>query len=278
MSSSFNIPRHWWGKIIGATLGLMRGSLSGAIIGGFIGHFFDRFLAGVTGVKTTQTAFFKALFCSLGHLAKADGQVTESEIQMVESLMQQMAISGEDRNKAIRYFNGGKSGDLDLEDTLRVFAHSSVVRQDLRQMFMEILVSAAFSSGSVTAAEQQLLVRVAAILRIPGHLLSAMLNARQSGTYQAGQGQGQGSSWGSSGRRTATNQRPPIQQAYAALGLKSSASDAEIKKAYRKLVSQYHPDKLVARGLPEEMMDLAQTRVREINTAYDQIKQTRGFK
>ena len=67
-------------------------------------------------------------------------------------------------------------------------------------------------------------------------------------------------------------------QAYAQLGLTGKASDSEVKKAYRKLVSQYHPDKLVSRGLPEEMMDIAKTRVREINTAYDQIKQARGFK
>lgn len=74
------------------------------------------------------------------------------------------------------------------------------------------------------------------------------------------------------------NQVGSLAQAFAKLGLESSASDAEIKKAYRKLVSQYHPDKLVSRGLPEEMMEIAKTRVREINTAYDQIKQTRGFK
>ena len=69
-----------------------------------------------------------------------------------------------------------------------------------------------------------------------------------------------------------------LDQAYAQLGLTSKASDAEIKRAYRKLVSQYHPDKLVSHGLPEEMMEVAKNRVRDINTAYDRIKQARGFK
>ena len=94
MSSSMNIPKHWWGKIIGASLGLFRGGLTGAILGALMGHFIDRFIAGMTGVKSAQRAFFKALFSALGHIAKADGQVTDVEIRMVESLMQQMNISG----------------------------------------------------------------------------------------------------------------------------------------------------------------------------------------
>ncbi len=270
MASTLNIPKHWWGKIIGAAIGLFRGGITGAVLGGLMGHFIDRLLAGMTGVKTTQNAFFKALFSALGHLAKADGQVTDVEIQMVESLMQQMNVGGEDRKKAIRYFNQGKTPGFDLDEALKDFAQSSVVRRDLRQMFMEILVNAAYSSGSISTAEQQILARVAAIIRIPGHLLAAMLQARQGGGYHYAGGR--------RGRSAAGRKQMPLGQAYASLGLKSKASDAEVKRAYRKLVSQFHPDKLVARGLPEEMMDMAKKRVREINTAYDQIKQSRGFK
>jgi DnaJ like chaperone protein len=268
-TGSFNIPRHWWGKIIGATLGLFRGGLSGALIGALLGHLVDRFLAGIAGVSSIQNSFFDALFSTLGHLSKADGAVTQHEIRMVESLMQRMHITGEERQRAIRLFNQGKQPDFDLEKTLNGFARQSAVRQDLRQMFTEILVEAAFSSGSVTQAEQEILFRVARLLRIPGNVFSAMLNAR------GGVGQGAGSTAG--GQRRAGRQLGSLDQAYAQLGLRSDATDAEVKKAYRKLVSQYHPDKLVSRGLPEEMMDLAKTRVRDINTAYDQIKQARGF-
>ncbi|MFC1720622.1 co-chaperone DjlA, partial [Pseudomonadota bacterium] len=159
--SSFSIPRHWWGKIIGAFLGLFRGGISGALIGALLGHMVDRFLAGITGVSSTQKAFFDALFAALGHLSKADGAVTEHEIRMVESLMQRMQITGEDRQRAIRLFNQGKQANFDLEKTLNAFAQHSIVRQDLRQMFTEILVEAAFSSGTVTPAEQEVLLRVA---------------------------------------------------------------------------------------------------------------------
>jgi DnaJ like chaperone protein len=267
-SGSLGIPRHWWGKIIGAVIGLFRGGLTGALIGALLGHLVDRFLAGIIGVGATQKAFFNALFASLGHLSKADGRVTETEIRMVESLMQQMQISGEDRQRAIRLFNQGKQADFDLEAALHPFVQHSVVRQDLRQMFLQILVEAAFSSGSVTPAEHEVLRRVAAALRIPAQLFQAMMHARgATGSYQRG----------GAGQRPATSMAS-LDQAYAQLGLTRKASDAEIKKAYRKLVSQYHPDKLVSRGLPEEMMEMAKTRVRDINTAYDRIKQARGFK
>ncbi len=267
---SFKIPRHWWGKIIGGIIGLFRGGITGALIGALLGHFVDRFLAGIMGVGATQKAFFDALFSSLGHLSKADGQVTQTEIRMVESLMQQMHITGEDRQRAIRLFNQGKQPGFDLDAALQPFVQHSVVRQDLRQMFMQILVEAAFSSGTISRAENEVLLRVARTLKIPAEVFSSMLNARGSSAGGPGQQQG-GKARPSAAPRT-------LEQAYAQLGLQSNASDAEVKKAYRKLVSQYHPDKLVSHGLPEEMMDIAKTRVREINTAYDQIKQTRGFK
>ena len=277
-ANSLKIPRHWWGKILGAVIGLLRGGISGALIGALLGHIVDRFLAGIIGVGATQKAFFDALFASLGHLSKADGRVTQTEIRMVESLMQQMQISGEDRQRAIRLFNQGKQQGFDLESALHPFVQHSMVRQDLRQMFMQILIEAAFSSGDVTQPEHAVLRRVASALRIPEPLFSAMLHARG-----AAHGAAAGAGWGSAGGYGAGGRRPAqsmasLDEDYAQLGLSRKASEVEIKKAYRKLVSQYHPDKLVSRGLPEEMLEMAKTRVRDINTAYDRIKQARGFK
>ncbi len=273
--SSFTIPRNWWGKIIGAALGLFKGGISGALIGGIIGHFVDRFIASVVGVGNTQQAFFRALFSTLGHLSKADGRVTQNEIRAAETLMQRMQINAEERRRAIGFFNEGKQIGFSLEDAIRPFLQHSTVRPELRQMFMEIVVDAAFADGSLSEPERNVLVRLATHLRIPGHLFAAMLQARQFGYEQAGPGQGY--QQGPGNRRNAASVAP-LSQAYAKLGLKEGASDAEVKKAYRKLVSQYHPDKLISRGLPEEMMEVAKIRVREINTAYDQIKQAKGFK
>ncbi|HET6564058.1 MAG TPA: co-chaperone DjlA [Xanthomonadales bacterium] len=268
---NINLPRFFWGKLIGGILGLLRGGITGAVLGALFGHMVDRFFQGIAGVKGTQEAFFEALFCSLGYLAKADGQVSPAEIQMVESLMQRMQISGEDRQRAIRFFNQGKQPGFKLHAALGNFSRMSLARRDLRQMFLQIMVEAAFSSDGLTAPEQDVLEQIARELHIPASMLTAMLQARQFGGSYSGTG--------GNGQRTAGGvQRGTLPQAYAQLGLTTSASDAEVKKAYRKLVSQYHPDKLVSRGLPEEMMDMAKNRVRDINTAYEQIKQAKGIK
>ena len=276
-SSSGNIPRNWWGKIIGGVLGLFKGGISGAVIGAVVGHIFDRVFSAVTGVGGTQESFFRALFSTLGHLSKADGRVTPDEIRAAETLMQRMQINAEERRRAIEFFNQGKRVGFSLEEALRPFLKHSVVRPGLRQMFLELVLDVAFADGHLNKAELNVLVRLATHLRIPGHLFNAMLQARQFSPGQQGAGPGPGYGYGGGRRGSVAHQGPPP-QASAKLGLKDNASDSEVKKAYRKLVSQYHPDKLISRGLPEEMMEVAKTRVREINTAYDQIKQAKGFK
>jgi DnaJ like chaperone protein len=80
---------------------------------------------------------------------------------------------------------------------------------------------------------------------------------------------------GPSARGAPTRDR--LADAYAALGVSEDASPAEIKRAYRKLISQNHPDKLAARGLPESMRAVAEERSREINAAYDLVKSARGM-
>ena len=271
--SGFKIPRHWWGKIIGGVLGLMKGSLSGAIVGVVLGHIVDRMIFGMSGGQRTRQLFFRSLFACLGHVNKADGRVTQAEITSAENLMRRLGLNEEERGNAIRAFNEGKAADYDMEGFLQEFVRHTMTRADLRQMFMEILLEGAAIDGSISSKEQAVLVRAATALRIPPAHFAAMFNAFV-GAAGAGYGQGQGNAGG--GRRTAAYNT--LDQAYAALGVSNKVSDADIKKAYRKLVGQYHPDRLVSQGLPEEMMEKAKSRVRDINLAYDQIKQSRGFK
>lgn len=266
-NTGFRIPTHWWGKLIGGVIGLLRGGIAGAILGVFIGHMIDRFLAGLGGVSRVRDAFFGALFATLGHINKADGQVTRAEIAAAEELMRRLQLGPEERQRAIAFFQQGKQPDFDLDATLREFARHSMMRHDLRIMFIELLLQAAVADGVLNAAEERILQRACMILHIPANVYAAMRQAHQGGA-QPGYG----------GYTRVPRQGVTIEQDYASLGLKSDASVQEIKRAYRKLISQYHPDKLVSQGLPEEMMEISKNRVREINAAYDRIKAHKGIK
>jgi len=266
-NTGFKIPGHWWGKLIGGIIGLMRGGLVGAVFGVFLGHMVDRFLSGLGGASRTRDAFFGAMFSTLGHINKADGRVTQAEIAAAEHLMQRLQLTEEERQRAIRFFQQGKQQGFNLDATLREFARHSMLRHELRIMFIELLLEAALADGTLTSAEQAILMHSCTVLHIPANVFSAMLRARQGGG---------GSTHGN--YQQVPNQGQSLQQSYAALGLKADASAQDIKRAYRKLVSQYHPDKLVSQGLPEEMMEMSKKRVREINAAYDKIKASKGIK
>ena len=181
--------------------------------------------------------------------------------------MRRLQLSETERQRAIRYFQRGKERDFDFEATLREFARHSMLRHELRIMFVELLIDAAMSDGKLSQAEQAILVRSCHVLHIPANVFSAMLRARQAGGS---------STFG--GQQQTLNRGQSLQQSYASLGIKAEASPKEIKRAYRKLVSQYHPDKLVSQGLPKEMMEMSKKRVREINAAYDKIKAARRIR
>ncbi len=266
-NTGFKIPGHWWGKLIGGIIGLMRGGLTGVVFGIFLGHMVDRFLSGLGGANRTRDAFFGAMFSTLGHINKADGRVTKAEIAAAEQLMRRLQLTETERQRAILFFQQGKEQGFDLEATLREFARNSMLRHELRIMFVELLLEAAMADGVLTSAEKAILERSCIVLHIPANMFSAMLRARQAG---GGSAHGQ--------YQQVPRQGGSLKQSYASLGIKADASSQEIKRAYRKLVSQYHPDKLVSQGLPEEMMEMSKKRVREINAAYDKIKASRGIK
>jgi DnaJ like chaperone protein len=248
-------------------IGLVKGGFAGLIFGLFVGHMADRFFAALGGGNRTRDAFFGAMFSTLGHINKADGRVTKAEIEAAEQLMRRLQLTEDERQRAIRFFQQGKEPDFDLEATLQEFGRHSMLRHELRIMFVELLLEAALADGNLSQPEMAILTRTCAALHIPANIFEAMLRARQVG--------------GSSSRghyQPTPNRADSLRQSYATLGIKPDATQQEIKRAYRKLVSQYHPDKLVSQGLPEEMMEISRNRVREINAAYDKIKAHKGIK
>ncbi len=269
----------WWGKLVGGAFGFMLGGPLGALFGAAVGHQFDKglnragleFAGGPGEQERVQAAFFTALFSVMGAVAKADGRVSEDEIAMARSVMQQMALDEAQKRVAIDLFNAGKQPDFDLDAVVAQFRQESRRRTNLQRMFLEILLHAAWADGVLHPDEQRLLRRVADGLGFSPDAfarLEAMVRAQRA-FFGGGAGAG-----------TGAHEAPPradrLKEAYELLGVDENASDAEIKKAYRRLMNQHHPDKLVAKGLPEEMIRMATEKTQEIKAAYELIRKARG--
>ncbi|MDM7861812.1 co-chaperone DjlA [Alteromonas sp. ASW11-36] len=277
----------YWGKVIGFCLGFAAGKIPGAILGLIVGHMFDRgysqdfsqmggfgrFFTDSDSFKQ-QAIFFHTLFASLGHLAKADGAVTSEEIQVATRLMDEMDLSGEDRTAAQNAFREGKAADYPITATVKEFVESCHGRRDILQIFLEILIQASFSDGHLSEQEYRVLEKVARSMGFKRRELDYLVSMYEAEIRFRGQ---------SHQRQQQNNQHSQYSNqqreadAYRILGVTAKASNAEIKKAYRKLMAQHHPDKLVSKGLPEQAMQIAKQKAQDIQSAYEFVKAQRGF-
>ncbi|MDJ0741073.1 MAG: co-chaperone DjlA [Gammaproteobacteria bacterium] len=265
----------WWGKLVGGAFGFMLGGPLGALLGVALGHNFDKGLKALpddSGFASgdrerVQTAFFTASFAVMGAVAKADGRVSAEEIRMAEAIMAEMSLDAARRKAAINLFTQGKGADFDLDGVLEQFRRECHGRRTLIGMFVEIQLQAAYADGRLDPAEDRLLRHVCARLGVSEfdyHRLERMVRAQ---TGAAGRGAGEAGT---------ARRAPSLADAYQVLGVDRDASDAEVKRAYRRLLSQHHPDKLVSKGLPEEMMKVATQKTHEIRQAYERIREARA--
>lgn len=258
------------GKLIAGVLGLLAAGIPGVIFGLILGHLFDRGLAGALGiggapVEVVREEFFRVTFRLMGHIAKADGRVSEAEVNHTESLFQQLGFGDEQRLQAIVYFKEGADESFSLETTLLEFRQSTGGNRALNQTLMMFLIALALADHQLHEGERRALLAIGPMLGFPApavEQLLAMATAQDHFHSQEG------------GAPLST--APSLDDAYAALGVAADASDAEVKRAYRRLMSQNHPDKLSARGVPEEMLKLATEKSQEIQAAYELIRKSRG--
>lgn len=267
---------YWWGKAVGVVVGFLVGGIPGAVFGLILGHLADRgrrrhSLEG-RGAGSTQLAFFTATFSVMGAVAKSDGRVSENEIAFARSVMDRMSLSPEQRQLAIRLFTEGKQPDFPLDRALARFRRACQRRRNLLQMFLEIQLQAAFADGRLESAERDMLIYIFDRLGFSERQFSHLEAIVRAANHFGGTG-----SWQDAGRQASPSRPDRLQEAYEVLGLERSASESEIKRAYRRLMSQHHPDKLVARGLPEEMIRIANERTQEIREAYETVREARGL-
>ncbi len=260
------------GALVGGSLGFMMGGPIGALIGGSLGSRLGengsagrahpgariygaggyRAAHARTDPRAAQTAFMVALIGLAAKVAKADGRVTREEVAAFDSFLRdRMGMPAEDRRIAAKIFNqardAGEPASAYTGQIRELLGHQPGRLRDLVSMLLQV----AMADGSLHPAEESLIRDVARDLG-----LSERDYAEARAMFASG---GAGS------------------EAYEVLGVAPDATDVEVKKAYRKLAREYHPDVITSKGLPEDFMTFAKEKLQKVNEAYGNIKKERGF-
>ncbi len=272
---------NWTGKLVGALLGfLLSRRPTGVLLGLILGHLYDQYVArGAAGRRTdpavVRATFFRTAFSVMGHVAKADGRVSEQDIAAARQIFRQFNLNEDDTRAAMQFYAEGKAAGFDLGAALAGLATACRGREEVLRMFLEIQMRAALSGDGLQGAARSTLLRVAETLGIGAmefaHLETLLRLRAYGGAWSRGPA-------GSARSGPSQPGKDALAEAYEILELPRTATDAEVKRAYRKLMSLNHPDKLVARGLPESMLEIAKQKTQAIQAAYERIRESRGMR
>ncbi|MDF7823189.1 co-chaperone DjlA [Pontiellaceae bacterium B12227] len=240
----------WTGKLVGGVLGSLFGPI-GTVVGVGLGHQLDK---GATKVKQAAQTFQVAFFGCLAKMARADGTISKEEIEAVEQIMARFNYTGAVREQAIDIFRRAKDDPHTAADYINQLAGVIQFNPQIAMTFIAALHAVAAADGQIHPNEREILLQAERAFRLRPGTIDAMLNGGMRG-----------------------NAPNALENAYKVLEVEPSAADAEIKKIYRKKCTEFHPDKLASKGLPDEFMTYAHDQLTKINEAYDIIKKERGF-
>ncbi len=279
----------FWGKAIGAGFGFMLGGPLGAVLGGFLGHMYDEEMGskpqsriGIrcpycghhvkplsdghcpicgSDLKATyssqpqtefdkQFLFYVTLTSLVAKMAKADGIITRDEIRVFDDfLKKELRLSVEERKIVAQIFNQAKHSPEDPMNFARQFRQLIGHQPEVLHTMIQLLFKIALADGQYHPEEEKFIRQVAQIFGLSSFEFEQIRALFVQVNHKA----------------------------YQILGVHPQANIAEIKSAYKKLVNQYHPDRLMAKGVPEDFIQLANEKMIEINNAYEQIRKERGF-
>ncbi|HMK85257.1 MAG TPA: co-chaperone DjlA [Steroidobacteraceae bacterium] len=263
----------WKGTVFGTLVGLLiTKSVWGAALGAIIGQIIDQ--SGFFGIHSlaapastsVSEIFFRVTFELMGHVAKSDGRVSEAEIDAARRVMQELELSPAEVARAIACFRAGKSPSYDASVGVEELREACGQRYDLLSACIELELRAALAGNGLSPPARAILTRVAQRFG-----MSALEFARLESAMRARQGARQGFGGRPSAQRS-------LAECYAELEVSAATSDQEVTKAYRRQMSRHHPDKLVANGLPESMMQWAKEKTQRIQEAYETIRAARGMR
>lgn len=249
----------WLGKLVGGTIGFAIGGPLGAVCGAAVGHGFDKsdeqYLGDQEGLRLSndeqsQLTFFVAAFSMLAKLSKADGRISEEEIASIDQFMaRDLGLTAETQKIAIDVFRSATRSPESFESFAIQFYTTFRSQPEILELMIDILFRVSVADNHFSAKEEAMIRSAARIFHFSedAYLLLKSRYVRAE------------------------------DRAFAILGVDRNDPDDVIKKRYRKLVLENHPDKVMAKGLPEEFTKLAHDKFREIQESYETIKKMRGL-
>lgn len=248
------------GKLVGGTIGFAMGGPLGAVAGAVFGHAFDKNSDYDIGFENEQIAggnaqaqltFFVAAFSMLAKLARSDGQITPEEVNSIERFMaEDLSLDPQSRKVARDIFHAASNTPESFQDYAVQFFNQFRGEPRLLEMMIDIMIRVSLADGNFSPSEEALLLSAVKIFQM------------SDGTYQ----------------NLKARYVNDLDKYYAALGCNPHDSDEHIKSQYRKLALEYHPDKIASKGLPEAFIQFANDKFREIQEAYEKIKEERHIK
>jgi DnaJ like chaperone protein len=246
----------WFGKLMFGSMGLVVGGPLGAIAGAALGHHLvdkqqdDTYQRPtLMAAEQTQAAYFVSMFSILGKLAKIDGVVTRDEIAVVEHFISSLNTADKQKQFAKQVFNEAKDSTYSIDDFAMQFYEIGRRQPTVLVSFLDILFRVAAADSTFHPAEESALNRIKDIF----HISDQQFNNMKALYFK------------------------DVDRFYKVLNCTPESSDQEIKVSYKKLVKDFHPDRIVSKGLPEEFTEFAAKRFREIQEAYEEIKLVRNF-
>lgn len=221
-----------------------------ALLGYGVGVWLSRGIA--FSWQRQDSLFFNTTFAVMGHLAKASGRVTEDDITIATQWMHYFQLSPTRRQDAQRAFYQGMQPDYGWHAAVLALEQRYRFQPSVLSLFLEIQVRTALNDDVIQSSERVLLQKIAQLLGVSSSQLDGLI-AQCQGRHQTS--------------------AASAAQAYQILELEPGCSASDVKRAYRRLMKQYHPDKMIAQGMPKEMIDVAKEKVQAIQQAYEYLKQ-----
>lgn len=277
----------YWGTLLGAAVGFYLEEIPGGLFGMILGFLVDKSFhvlkqpqfskINPADLAQLQREFFVATFAVMGHVTMANSAASKDENEPLNKVIARLNLPPDVHEEAIALYEDGKRHDFDLTQVIVPFYTVCRYQTHLLEMFLEIQLFAAYKDNEINPSQNQILLNIARELGLSRADFDRILSTIRAEHHFMRDRPVDKAAGASTSAAAPVAEVVNEEDAYAILYLPPTASVDEIKKAYRRLTSMHHPDKLVAKGLPEEMLKIAEDKTREIRLAYERIRAIRNF-